>query len=101
MSEQNSSPQHTNLLSLWVNAGLVWLGLLALFALNVFLAYIPIASVNVAVHMPIAMIMVVILVLFFMDFKDYTALLRLAAIAGVFWLLFMFVLTANDYFTRQ
>ena len=32
---------------------------------------------------------------------SYTALLRLTVLSGVFWLTFMFVLTACDYFTRQ
>jgi caa(3)-type oxidase subunit IV len=45
--------------------------------------------------------MTVLLVVYFMDFKSSTALLRMAALSGVFWLLFMFVLTACDYFTRQ
>jgi cytochrome c oxidase subunit IV len=102
MSEQGSSSQgRESLWRLWLDAGVVWLGLLALFALNVFLAFLTLGSANVAVHMSIAIVMIVILVLFFMDFKEYTALLRLAAVAGVFWLVFMFVLTASDYLTRQ
>ena len=86
---------------LWRDAGVLWLALLALFALNVFLAFVPFGAGNVAIHMSVAAIMIVLLVVFFMDFKSYTPLLRLAAVAGLFWLLFMFVLTATDYLTRQ
>ncbi len=101
MSERNSSRRHPSALRLWLSTGLIWLCLLALFALNVFLAYLHFGAANVAVHMSIAIVMIALLVLFFMDFKDYTPLLRLSAIAGIFWLVFMFVLTASDYMTRQ
>jgi cytochrome c oxidase subunit 4 len=100
MSEQQSQ-QRPSRLKLWRDAGLIWFGLWSLFAVNVFLAYVPLGGANVPVHMSVAFLMMVLLVGFFMDFKEHPALLRLAAFAGVFWLIFMFVLTASDYFTRQ
>jgi hypothetical protein len=36
-----------------------------------------------------------------MKLRSSSELLRLAALAGVFWLSFMFMLTASDYLTRQ
>lgn len=89
-----------NVLRIWLNAGALWLILLAFFGANAFLAFVPLGEWNVVVHMSIAGTMIALLVLFFMDFRKYTALLRLAAFAGVFWLLFMFALTGADYFTR-
>ena len=101
MSSTPSSSQKPSRGRLWLEAGWLWFLLLALFAVNVFLSYVPLGGFNVPVHMSVAGIMIVLLVVFFMDFKSYTALLRFAALAGVFWLVFMFVLTGVDYFTRQ
>lgn len=102
MSTQDQEQQQKpSPLRLWLDAGIVWLGLFALFALNVFLAFVPFGADTVPVHMTVAFAMIVLLVVFFMDFKSYSALLRLTTLAGVFWLVFMFVLTAADYFTRQ
>jgi cytochrome c oxidase subunit IV len=98
---QSSSSERARLWHLWFDAGLVWLGLLALFAINVVLAYLRFGGANIAIHMSIAMIMIVLLVLFFMDFRAYSTLLRLTGFAGLFWLIFMFALTASDYLTRQ
>ena len=101
MSSQDQQRQKPTPLRLWLEAGAVWLGLFALFAVNVFLRFVPFGADSVPVHMTVSFAMIVLLVVFFMDFKAYTPLLRLTALAGVFWLTFMFVLTACDYFTRQ
>lgn len=85
---------------LWLESGALWLVLLVMFAANASLAYVPLGDMNAAVHMSIAAVMIVLLALFFMDFKSYSPLLRLAALAGLFWLIFMFALTAADYVTR-
>jgi caa(3)-type oxidase subunit IV len=96
-----TTPSPPSALRLWRDAAIVWLVLCLLFALNVGLAFVPLGAGNVAVHLAVAAVMIVLLVAFFMDFKSYSPLLRLAAVAGGFWLLFMFVLTASDYLTRQ
>ena len=85
---------------IWLNAGIIWLILLALFGINTFLAFIPLGRADTAVHMSFAVVMILLLLLFFMDFRKYTALLKLTACGGLFWLLLMFVLTAADYATR-
>lgn len=94
-----SQPRHSGL-RIWLNAGILWLILLALFGANAFLAFVHLGAANATIHMSVAGIMIALLVLFFMDFRRYTALLKLAACAGVLWLLFMFALTGADYFTR-
>lgn len=99
-TNEASHPKPTHR-QIWLGAAWLWLVLLAMFALNVALAFVHFSGLNVVVHMSIAGVMIILLVLFFMDFKSYTALLRFAALAGLFWLVFMFVLTGADYFTRQ
>ncbi len=101
MTERKRDDRKPSPLRLWLEAGIVWLGLFALLAVNVFLSFVPFGAESVPVHMTVSFAMIVLLVVFFMDFKAYTALLRLTALSGVFWLVFMFVLTAADYFTRQ
>ena len=100
MTHTDGSAPHPNPWRIWLDAGVLWLILLALFGANAFLAFVPLGEWNAAVHMSVAGAMIALLVLFFMDFRKYTALLRLAAGAGIFWLLFMFALTGADYFTR-
>jgi len=100
MTYTDRSSPRANALRLWLQAGVLWLILLVLFGANAFLAFIPLGAANAAIHMSIAGVMIALLVLFFMDFRKYTALLRLTACAGIFWLLFMFALTGADYFTR-
>jgi len=100
MSSQQTSHQRKSRQRIWMETGALWAVLLVLFGINVFLSTIHIGSFSVAIHLSIAFVMILLLLLFFMDFKDYTALLRLAATAGVLWLTFMFVLTGGDYLTR-
>jgi caa(3)-type oxidase subunit IV len=50
--------------------------------------------------MAIAAAKVALILLFFMKLRSSSALVRLASLAGLFWLVFMFALTAGDYLTR-
>ncbi len=88
-------------LRLWIVPGAVWLALLVLLAATVGSAYVPLGIFNSIVNMVIAAAKVALVMLFFMTLRSSSALLRLAALAGIFWLVFMFVLTAGDYMTRQ
>jgi cytochrome c oxidase subunit IV len=85
---------------LWIRNGSILLVELVLLAISITAAYIPMNNYNSAVNLTIAGIMAVIGLLFFMDLIHDTALLRLAAAAGFFWLIIMFPLTFADYFTR-
>jgi cytochrome c oxidase subunit IV len=100
MSSEQASPARKTGIRIWIEAGALWAVLLALFGINASLAFVQIGTFGVVLHLLIALVMIGLLVVFFMDFREYTPLLRLAAVAGVFWLIFMFVLTAGDYFTR-
>jgi cytochrome c oxidase subunit IV len=85
---------------LWRAPALIWLVLLVLFAANLGAAYLPLGAGNIAVNLFIAAIMIVLLVTFLMDLQNARALLRVVAVAGLFWLVLMFALTFNDYLTR-
>lgn len=86
---------------LWLGPGMVWLGLLALFAVTSGSAYLPLGVFNIAVNLFIAAVMIVLLAIFLMDLRRSSALLRLLAGAGLFWSIFMFALTFTDYLSRH
>jgi cytochrome c oxidase subunit IV len=85
---------------LWQAPALVWLALLVLFGASVASAYLPLDTGNLAVNLLIAAIMIVVLVIFLMDLKSATALIRVVAAAGLLWLILMFSLTFSDYLSR-
>ena len=79
---------------------LVWLALLALLAITWASAYIHIGWGNAAINMGIAATKAMLVAVFFMHLRRGTALSRLFAAAGVFWLAILFTLTLSDYLTR-
>ncbi|MBO0716712.1 MAG: Caa(3)-type oxidase subunit IV [Rhizobiales bacterium] len=85
---------------LWQVPALVWLVLLVLFGASFASAYLPLGAGNIAVNLLIAAIMIAFLVIFLMDLKGATALIRVVAAAGLLWLTLMFALTFSDYLSR-
>lgn len=85
---------------LWQSPALVWLMLLILFGATLGSAYLPLGAGNLTINLVIAAIMIVVLVIFLMDLKGATALIRVVAAAGLLWLILMFALTFNDYLSR-
>ena len=55
---------------------------------------------NVAINLALAAAMVMLLATFLMNLRWSSALLRLVAVAGLFWLALMFALTFSDYLSR-
>jgi len=86
---------------LWKGPVLVWGALIALFAVNTALAYLHLGAFNTAFHLLLAAAMIALLVMFLMDLRHSSTLLRLFAGAGLFWSVFMFALTFADYATRH
>ena len=86
---------------LWKGPALVWLGLIALFALSTASAYAPLGAFNTALNLLIAAAMVLLLVTYLMDLRRSSTLLHLLAGAGLLWTSFMFMLTFADYATRH
>jgi cytochrome c oxidase subunit 4 len=72
-----------------------------LLALTVGSAYVHLGALNNVINFSIAAIKAALVAIFFMNLKNASPLLRLAAIAGLLWLVFMFALTAGDYLTRR
>ena len=78
----------------------VWGALMILLALTVGSAYIPLGPFNIAINLSVAAIKDVLIAIFFMKLNKSAPLLRLAAVAGLFWLTLMFILTGSDYLSR-
>lgn len=87
-------------LQLWKMPVAVWGALLILLAMTVSSAYLPLGSFNIAINLAIAAIKAGLIALFFMKLNRSGPLLRLASVAGLFWLALMFILTGSDYLSR-
>lgn len=84
----------------WLGYVLVWLLLLTMMAATLALAYLPLGPIKLALHLAIAAFQVALIWTFFMSLRASSALVRLAAVSGLFWLTFMFTLTFTDYLSR-
>lgn len=85
----------------WRPEIVVWLVLLALFALTLAAAYAPFGKVGLMVNLAIASIQAMLVAGFFMGLRHAAALVRLVAFASLFWLAVMFALTMADIVTRS
>jgi cytochrome c oxidase subunit 4 len=77
-----------------------WLALIILLSLTTALAFAPLGTATLFVSLTIAVTKALIVLLFFMELKASTALVRVFAAAGFFWLLIMIALTTADYTHR-
>lgn len=77
-----------------------WLALMLLLATTTALAFVPLGSANLFVSLGIAAAKALVVLVFFMELKGSSALVRVFAAAGFFWLLIMIVLTSADYLHR-
>ncbi len=77
-----------------------WLGLLALLAGTVVIAYAPLGVANTVIAMVIAAIKGLLVAAIFMELRDRNALTLTFAAAGFFWLGIMLWLALADYLTR-
>jgi cytochrome c oxidase subunit 4 len=79
---------------------MIWVGLVGLLAISAVMAYAPIEPFNAAVNLLIAAVMVGLLAVFLLNLRLASALVRLVAASGLFWLVFMLALTFTDYLSR-
>lgn len=77
-----------------------WVGLLALLALTVFVAYLPLGTANTVVAVTIATAKAMIVATVFMELRERQPLIIPFASAGLFWLAIMLWLVFADYVTR-
>lgn len=91
---------NSDVYAIWRRNGLVWLALLMLLGLTFWAAHLPLGVFNVVVGLVIAAIKVTLVVVIFMGLSKSVPLIRLAAGAGVFWVIILFTLTLSDVLSR-
>ncbi len=79
---------------------LVWLGLLAILAANVGVAFAPLGRVKTPVNLLLAVVQASLMFAVFMRLNRASALVKLTAAAGLVWLSFLFLIGSADYLTR-
>jgi cytochrome c oxidase subunit IV len=78
----------------------VWALLIALAVINIALAFLPIGAWSWTIAYPIAALMALLIMIFFMHLHESTTLIRIFAVAGFFWLMLLFSISMADYLTR-
>ncbi|GEP09043.1 cytochrome C oxidase subunit IV family protein [Methylobacterium gnaphalii] len=96
MSEQRQSPAR----AIWLRSLVVWAILIALLGLSWLAAYGPFGGWTVAVNFGIAAAQATLVAVLFMRLNEASALVRLAAVCGLFWASILFALTLSDTFSR-
>jgi cytochrome c oxidase subunit 4 len=79
---------------------LTFAGLMGLLLLTTGAYFIPMGVGNLVANLLIAAAKAALIAVFFMRLKSQSALIHVAAVMGLFWLVLMFWLTLNDYLTR-
>jgi cytochrome c oxidase subunit 4 len=77
-----------------------WAALIALLALTIFGAYLPLGAGNTVVAMTIAVLKAALVAAVFMELNKRNPLTLAFACAGFFWLGIMLWLAFSDYATR-
>jgi cytochrome c oxidase subunit 4 len=79
---------------------LTWLALLVLQGLNLGSSYLPMGPFNVVVNVGISIVKTLLVMAIFMHLSGASAAIRIAAVAGFFFLAVLFGLSLGDYLTR-
>lgn len=79
---------------------LVWAALLALLALTVASSFVHLHGFNAAANLTIAGAKAALVATSFMHLRDRPALVRLAAVIGLAWLMILIGLSLSDFLTR-
>lgn len=88
------------IIRLWRGPLAIWFALLILLVLTTGSAYLSLGVGNILTNMSISAAKAALIMLFFMNIRSSSTLVRIVAAAGLFWLSFMFVLSASDYLAR-
>lgn len=78
----------------------VWIALLALLALTITSAFVPMGRWNLVANLAIAAAKAALVVVFFMQLRRATATTRLMALAGLAWLGLLALLAGLDFAMR-
>ena len=79
---------------------IAWAALLALLALSIGYAYWPAAPLKAEIGLAVAAMKAALIALVFMQLREASALVRLAAAAGLGWLSLLFLFAFADFLTR-
>lgn len=85
----------------WITPVVVWAALLALLFLSLGAAYAPLGPFKTATSLAIAGVKVILIGLIFMKLNQSSNLVRIAAMAGLVWASFLFLLAGADYLARS
>ena len=99
MSRQNDHA-HRTAWDFWRRNVLIWAALLALLALSLMLAHVPMGALTVAAGIVIALVQAGLVCMLFMELIDARPLIRLAAMAGFIFVAVLFALTLADVLSR-
>jgi cytochrome c oxidase subunit 4 len=99
VSREGNNPRSTAAM-LWRRNGMIWAALMLLLMLSLVLAYVPMGLFTPAAGVVIAFVKASLVILLFMELATSKPLIRLAALAGVFFLTAMFALTLADVLSR-
>ncbi|EJW12524.1 Caa(3)-type oxidase, subunit IV [Rhodovulum sp. PH10] len=86
---------------LWRRNLAVWAALQALLVTSLVTAYVPLGAFNTVIGIGVAVAKATVVGLFFMELLRSRTLMRLAAVAGIAFVLVMFTLTLADVLTRM
>ncbi len=87
--------------SVWRAPLAVWAALVALLGLSVAAAYAPLGPFKTSTSLAVAGVKAVLIGLVFMRLNRSSNLVRLAALAGLVWASFLFLLAGADYLARS
>lgn len=85
----------------WITPLAIWAALVVLLFLSLGAAYAPLGPFKTATSLGIAGVKVILIGLVFMKLDRSTNLVRLAALAGLVWASFLFLLAGADYLARS
>ena len=80
---------------------LVFAALMGLTVVTVAVAYFDFGAFNDVIAMTIAIVKATLVVLIFMHVRHSSRLTKMTVVAGIIWLLIMFLLTMGDFLSRE
>lgn len=84
----------------WLYPAIGWIVLLLLLVGTIGAAYAALGESSLLLNLFIGGLCIGLIAIMFMNLARSSVLVRLASGAGIFWLLFMFIIVATDYLTR-
>ena len=101
MSAVAAGERRAELRRVWITPLVVWAALVALLFLSLAAAYAPLGPFKTATSLAIAGVKVILIGLVFMKLDESSNLVRIAAMAGLVWASFLFLLAGADYLARS